>query len=163
MPPNFLESGNLAAAISLFFDEKIFTDSKFNTDNLEFILKNTKGNPPDYTMLEWLALHPAPKIQSLKKWIDSSLDLEFGVIVADLILRKHIDFSQERIESLIQFLKTSLTKYGAYSMFTDFWQPDEADDSPLVNRMKILYATIELDHKIYHKTTSQELQELLNS
>lgn len=155
---------NLAAAISLFLDEKIFTQNKnkFNTNNLESILKNTKDNTLDYKMLEWFALHPAPKIQSLKKWVDSSLDVEFGLIVADLILRQLIDFPQDSIESLIQFLKTSLTKYGAYSMFTDFWQPDETDDSPLVNRMKILCATIELDHKIYHKTTKKELQELLS-
>ena len=155
---------NLAAAISLFLDEKIFAGSKgkFNMDNLGLILKNANDNAPHYSMLEWLALHPAPKIQSLKKWVDSSLDLEFGLIVADLILSKHIDFPQNRIDSLIQFLKTSTTKYGAYSMFTDFWQPDETDDSPLVNRMKILCATIEMDHKIYHETTTTELQELLN-
>lgn len=156
---------NLATAVSLFLDEKIFStnNSKFNTDNLEIFLKNANGNTPDYRMLEWFTFHPAPKIQSLKAWIDSSLDLELGLIVADLILSKHIDFSENRIELLIQFLNSSLTKYGGYSMFTDFWQPDETDDSPLVNRMKILCATIEMDYKIYHKTTSKELQELLNA
>lgn len=153
----------LAAAISLFLDEKIFADKgKFNMDRLGAILKNSNGNTLDYNMLEWFALHPAPKIQSLKKWVDSLLDLEFGLIVSDLILSRHINFSKNRVKSLIQFLKTSITKYGAYSMFTDFWHPDETDDSPLINRMEILCATIELDHKIYHKTTVKELKELLN-
>jgi len=79
-------------------------------------------------------------------------------------LTRQINFSEKRIKSdLIKFLFTTMIRYGAYSIFTGFWNPDENDDSPITNKMKIFSATIELDNKIFYKTNRDGLFNLINN
>src|SRR5690606_10964202 len=110
----------------------------------------------EYDTFKLLSFHPSPQIKFLKNWIDSSLQLEVGLILAQLILTSQVQLSKKRIKSeLIEFLLSAITKFGAYSIFTGFWTPDSNDTSNLTNKMKIFSATLELDNNIYYRTSKE--------
>ncbi len=128
------------------------------------IFEGLQKSKPHYDSLQFLSIHPSPQTRYVKKWIDASLQLETGIILADLILTQQIPFPKKRIKNeLIGFLLDTLTRFGAYSIFTNFWKPAEDDLSNLTNQMQILAATIELDNKIFHKTSPKGLFNLINS
>ncbi|HFA48942.1 MAG TPA: hypothetical protein ENJ95_07995 [Bacteroidetes bacterium] len=153
------------AATVLDVHEKIFSPiaEKLTLDNFGQLLDELNNNKPTYETIKLLSIHPAPQIQYLKKWLDTSLDIEFGLILSDLILTGQIEFSKKRINELILFLKDTINRYGAYSIFTGFWQPCSDDVSNLTNKMQILAATIEMDNNIYYKTSKEELFNFVNN
>ena len=122
------------------------------------------NGPLEYDTFKVLALHPSPQIKYLKDWVDASLQLDTGVIVAHLVLTDQIGISKKRIKSeLIDFLYRSITRFGAYSIFTRFWSPNAADSSNLTNSMKIQAATLEMDNKSFYATSKEGLLKMINS
>ena len=123
----------------------------------------------EYQTLKELSRHPSPQIRSLKNWVDASLQLELGIILADLILTEQIQFPKARIESeLIAFLEDTIMQFGAYSIYTGYWKPNSDDVSNSTNSMQILWAKIELenddlesDEPVY-QTTKKGLYNLLH-
>ncbi len=158
---------NLAETIStvLLAYENIVAPTFKNIPNtFNEIRENIRKNRPEYDTFKLLSLHPSPQIKYLKKWIDASLQLEVGIILSDLILTNQTQFPKKRIKSeLITFLCDSITKFGAYSIFTGFWKPASDDISDLTNRMKILSATTELDNNLFYKTSQDGLFNLINN
>ncbi|HKK79389.1 MAG: hypothetical protein GVY26_08925 [Bacteroidetes bacterium] len=127
-------------------------------------LNGVVNGPLEYDTFKVLALHPSPQVSYLKSWVDASLHLEIGVIVAHLVLTDQIGISKKRIKSeLIDFLYRSITRFGAYSIFTRFWSPDAEDHSNLTNSMKIQAATLEMDNKSFHATSKEGLFKMINS
>lgn len=128
------------------------------------IVTNIQENKPEYNSFKAFSHHPSPQVKYLKNWIDASLQLEVGLILADLILTKQIQFPKKRIKSeLIVFLFDSITRFGAYSIFTGFWTPDSDNMSNLANRMKILSATLELENNIGYKTSKDAFFEMIEN
>ncbi|MEM8524273.1 MAG: hypothetical protein AAGG68_06505 [Bacteroidota bacterium] len=158
---------NLAEAISsvLLVYQKIVSPI-FGTlpNSFKDILDEIQKSRPEYSTFKIFSLHPSPQIRYLKNWIDSSLQLEVGIILADLILTNQISISKKRIESeLIEFLYDTITRFGGYSIYTGFWSPDTEDVSNLTNRMKILSATLELDNKSFYKISKEGFFEMVNN
>lgn len=158
---------DLADTISrvLLAYEKIVSPMFENLPNsFEEIAEDIQKKKPEYDSFKMLSLHPAPQIKYLKNWMDATLQLEVGIILADLILTNQIQFSEKRIKTeLIDFLFSTITKFGAYSIFTGFWAPDSKDVSNLTNRMKILSATIELDNKSFYKISKEGFFNMVNN
>lgn len=156
---------HLAKTIALTLDTygKIFAPIYDNPESIEKFLKNTDDSKPTYETFKLLSLHPSPQMQFFKKWMDASLKLEFGFILADLALTEQINLSDMKVNQLIDFLNTTLVHFGAYSIFTEFWQPNEQDTSNLINKMEILAAAIEMDNKTHYKMTQENLYHLIHS
>jgi hypothetical protein len=158
---------NLAETISsvlLAYEKIVSPIFEALPNSFEDILEDIQKNKPEYDTFKLFSLHPSPQIKYLKNWIDSSLQLEVGIIIADLILTNQIQFPKKRIKSeLIEFLFSTITKFGAYSIFTGFWNPDSDDISNLTNRMKILSATIELDNNSFYRTSKEGFFKMVNN
>lgn len=158
---------DLAKAIStvlLSYEQIISPILESLPDSLEEILEGTQKNKPEYDTFKLFALHPSPRMKYLKNWLDASLQLDVGIILADLILTEQIKFSKRRIKSeLIHFLLDTITRFGAYSIFTGFWVPNKNDLSNQTNKMKIFAAAIELDNKIFYKTSKEGLFNIINN
>lgn len=158
---------NLAEAIS----KVLLACGKINAPIFEALpnspselIENITTNKPTYDSFKFFASHPSPKIRCLKNWVDASLQLEIGLILADLILTGQVKLSEKRIESeLIEFLYRIVTRFGAYSIFTGFWTPEEDDTSNMTNRMRILNGVIELDNNIYHRISMKGLFNMLQN
>lgn len=143
----------------------IMTSLAHNGSDWEKAAEEISTNKPTYEGLLLMTLHhPSPRVQYMKNCLDASLQWEIGMILSDLILMEKVKMSKKRIKTeLIPFLYDSIVRFGAYSIFTHAWQPDIEDRSPLVNSMKILAATIEMDHKQYHRITKDELYKFLQN
>ncbi len=110
-----------------------------------------------------LASMPSTIIHYNQKIMETSLQWEFAWILSNLVLTNQINLEKNRIErELIPFLKKTITRYGAYAILLNIWQPSDFD-SPLVNRIEILAASIRMDNKIYNRTSLEELKELVNT
>jgi hypothetical protein len=131
-----------------------------NLDSFEQIAASLPPEKPNYHTFSLIGLHPSPRVQYVKNWVDASLRFEIGLLIADLLFTEHITLSEARISELSQFIKDSILKFGAYSIFTEFWQPQESDDNRLFNAMSVLAATIEMDNRIVHKMNLETLTQL---
>jgi len=134
------------------------------SDSFHDSIRQMQKHRPDYSGFNFLSLHPSPQVKYLKNWIDSSLQFEVGIILADLIMTNQLDLPKKRIKiELIGFLYDTITRFGAYSIFTGFWSPEDKDVSNLTNRMKILAATVELDNKSFFKTSKDGFFRMVNN
>lgn len=151
---------SLAEAISvvlLSYEKIILPIFESTPDSFKDIFEEIKNNKPNYDSFKMLSLHPSPRVKYLKNWIDASLQFDIGLIISDLVMTEQIKFPKKRISvELTEFLYNTITRFGAYSIFTGFWTPDPADTSNMVNRMKILCATIEMDNNLSYQVSSQE-------
>jgi hypothetical protein len=80
------------------------------------------------------------------------------LVIADLVIANEINLTENQInDSLIPFLKQSITYFGAYSIFTRFWTPKNVNENQLMINTKILASTLELDFGNKHKLVSAEI------
>lgn len=146
----------LASAKAIEFEyEETVTSMKFLEE------PNLK---PNYESFQIIAEHPNPKFKFLKKFIDESLKIDLAIILSDLILTNYIkNFSPHKIEELSQYIIDTITRYGAYGMFTGFWIPDPEDNSFLINRIEILESKLQLDYYKHPAITAQDFSKMLLS
>lgn len=159
----FSKLADTISSVLLAYSTIISSAMKEIPNGLEQIAGDIRANKPEYNTLSLLTQHPSPQMQYFKKWIDASLEFEVGLLVADLLLTEQIKLPQKRINELISFLKKTIIRFGAYSIFTEFWKPDVQDDSEWINSMKILAASLELEHKIGIKTTTDGFRRLIDA
>ncbi len=81
----------------------------------------------------------APSFSNVRKMIDASLNLEFGLLVCDLLADNEIIVKKDDIEQeVLPFIKNALSEYGTYAILANLWIPTNAQlDQPFFNRMKI--------------------------
>jgi len=64
-----------------------------------------------------------------------------------MIFDEKINLDQKRIQQeLIPFLNKTIDRFGAYSIFTEFWKPDKDDHSAETYKMQILADTIRMNN-----------------
>jgi len=115
---------------------------------------------PTYGSMELLSLLPNnPRVQYIKKLFDKSLELEFGIFISELVLDKQIEMTSERSDQeLRRFTKKALLHFGAYAIFTEFWEPTEEQEmsSGYVNSMAILGSVTNSKHGLQGMRISKE-------
>jgi|GEM_PF-3192664 len=114
---------------------------------------------PTYGSMELLAHLPNPRVRYIKKLFDRSLKLEFGIFLSELVLDKQIEMSSERSDQEVRrFTKKALIEFGAYAIFTEFWEPTEEQEmsSGYVNSMAILGSVTNANHGLEGMRISKE-------
>lgn len=149
--------------------EVLYVVQKINiplwTNSLKKDKEKSFDNITYHTMINALSLlTPTIDIQYQRKIINTSLVLEIGLILADLVLSNQIELGDKRIErELIPFLKKAITKYGAYAALLNIWKPPSYESS-LINRIEILAASIRMNNKVYENRTSlKDFEQLLKA
>ena len=75
--------------------------------------------------------------------------MDVGILITEKILTGKVHFDQKRVQQeLIPFLNKTIDRFGAYSIFTEFWKPDKDDYSPETYKMQILADTIRMNNGI---------------
>ena len=93
------------------------------------------------------------------KWIESSLKLDFGLILSDLINEQTIP--NNIIEPLIVFLRESIEVYGASASILNLWQPDKNDEEQIIRNIKILSSKYDVQIGNFDEITENELNLIL--
>ena len=116
-------------------------------NDFEEIKNNIQANRPTYKSFHFLRTQP--QTEYFVKWLDESLRLDIATITSILILTEEIQIDSKRIQQeLIPFLNKTIERYGAYSIFIQFWNPNENDDTPETYKMQILADTIRMNNGI---------------
>ncbi|AEE53764.1 hypothetical protein [Haliscomenobacter hydrossis] len=78
--------------------------------------------------------------ESLQRWIEKSIDVEFSLITADLIIDGELTLPKSKIKQLITFMDRAISSYGGFSILFKLWEPtyEEIDDSRLTMNMHIM-------------------------
>lgn len=129
-------------------------------------VKNLVKNQITYKELERFKSAIAsdiPKIKYWFDWVDESLKLDVGLIAADLILKEKIGVNQTLVSELNQFLKRTVSQFGAYAIANGIWQPDDEDRSQLVTNMRILSGALEVELGLTQPISAKGLKNMILS
>lgn len=117
---------------------------KMETSSFEDMVNKSQENRVDYNTIKIISTIPSPQLKLFKGWTDASLKLEFGLIVADLVVGERVDFDKDRIENeLIPFLNDMVIKYGAYAYALEIWMPSMAEETQFEANARILSRILE--------------------
>lgn len=83
-------------------------------------------------------LIPSKEFNTIKKFTDTSLVLDFCFIVADLIFENKLQLTDKEIKKLSAYLKNTIEAYGVISSVMGIWEPEEDDETPWIHNIKIL-------------------------
>lgn len=83
-------------------------------------------------------LIPSKEFNTIKKFTDTSLVLDFCFIVADLIFENKLQLTDKEIKKLSAYLKNTIEAYGFISSVMGIWEPEEDDETPWIHNIKIL-------------------------
>lgn len=100
-------------------------------------------------------------VEAIQRWIDSSADLEFSLIVADLLMDGELSIGKTKTKHLIKFMDRTLCRYGGFTIFFKLWETDyEQDQSRLTTNMRILASKYSFDYNV--NLTAYSIDELYN-
>lgn len=122
-----------------------------------------EDNPATYYNFQLsLSLSGIPK--SLEKgilfWTNASLKFELGLVIADLLVQKKLELSDNRQQEVAEFIYNQTERYAALSMIIGAWKPPETDDSQRMTNIRILASALELELGIGF---SEELDKFVQS
>ena len=119
---------------------------------------------PPYSAFELIGKYPSPYFQYFKKWIDESLNLDIVFALSYLILKREINIENPRIEKeIIPFLKKTITRFGAYSIFLGIWKPGENNSSQLFQNIQILASTLFMENGQYTQLKQSDFHHFLHN
>lgn len=107
-------------------------------------------------------LSPIPELKNFLKWMESSLKLELGFLVAALIEDKKIEkVDSKLIKDLKYFLRRKVELFGAYAIILGIWKPSDIDHSQLITNIKIVASTFQMEWQKSKPVSKIELENLL--
>lgn len=109
-----------------------------------------------------LIMPPSRESQIMLAWLESSLNIELGLVAGDLVISNEIQISDKEIKTLIRFLKQMVTNYGAYSILINFWKPEIDDEDILIRNIKIKAAALELENGMGSLFSNDTIRELIH-
>lgn len=153
---SYVLSLDICKQVSESISAKILSSTDFKVDLM-----------PDLADInENLKSLPSRESHIAKSYIESSLTLEYGLIVSDLVFIKDLIISEHEIDSLTWLLKNSTELYAAHSIVLQMWLPSEDDESQWIRNIKILgsrlLASVADKENLTSAKNSNELESLLN-
>lgn len=162
-----------------FFYQKHKALGKAVSDTLEVYLQMFSGlsaiagkdfhrpeKPTDIPSLSGLKLlqylQPSKEFELLIKWIESSLQYDYFLIVAELFFNDEIVLSETPMV-LKENIVHSFIEFGAYSIITEFWQPAPDEQNQMIRNIIIRSAAIECEMGMGIPINEESLYQLLHS
>lgn len=98
--------------------------------------------------LSALQEYDLPKFSNvaIRVWIEKSIDFEFALIVAALVISGELKMKRDKINELIYFMDETICSYGAHTILFGLWSRPEEDRSRLYWNMEILSRILKLDY-----------------
>jgi|GEM_PF-1244375 len=148
----------------LMLQKQIVTPLAKEIQNDSTDLFNSLGSKkPNYATIKYIS-KLAPQAIHFKNWIDASLSLELGLILADMIVLNDLKLPENKIKNeIIVFLNDEVVKFGAYSVLIGAWHLPESHDSELINQIEVLVAMKQLEAGSYHEVKKDDLFDFIHN
>lgn len=98
-------------------------------------------NYEDFTDL--LRSLPGKESKLILSYLNSSISLDYALIVSELIFDDKLRLKKSEIENLILILKNSIEEYAVFSYRFGFWSPSNEDESQWIRNIKIRISLFE--------------------
>ncbi len=154
----------LTTSLALF--NEIYSEFTEKTESKTFqdwaqLFSNEK---PSFETIRMLELMPTAQGKIIANWIYSSLDSEACFIIALLIDDGEITFPKKKIEKeLYPFFRESIISYGAHSLLTGLWEPEDDvlyGSEQLMNSIRIFHSSLQLEFNPGPKYSIDTLQKV---
>lgn len=102
-----------------------------------------------FKSFEAYLLHPEPRVQYVKHWMDASINFEIAMLIANVFVLNDLEeLSKAKQQELFTYTKHWLIRYSAYAIFIGYWTPnkDWIRETTIRNSIKLLAARLEHDH-----------------
>lgn len=101
---------------------------------------------------------PAPPLETVIKWMESSLDFECSLVIASLVLSKDLIIESTAKNEIGKHLRDSIIHMAFYSAIMELWHPEEEDEEQYIRNVKILLADYELTHQSLPHMTIEDFR-----
>ena len=91
---------------------------------------------------------PSWEAQRLTNFVDDSLKVELGLLIADLIHDGKIELNADQTEELRLFLRTAFERYAAQSITLGILQPDTFAKNQLMRNIIIVKSTMDTNLRL---------------
>lgn len=130
----FVNSLNIYASIANQIADSLVNDSsviekpsKFTYDDFIYALKNSPGKTSEFYL----------------SFIDSSLDLDYTLLVTELLFDQKVNISKSKREKLRSVLKNTTEEYALNAYQLELWFPDDEEESQWMRNIKIRISLLE--------------------
>jgi hypothetical protein len=122
----------------------------------------SKAFPPS---IEDLFLIPDVTPEVIQHWIEKSVDFEFSLILANLLMEGDLVLNRSKVKQVITFMDQTVSSYGGFIIFLKLWEPsyEEIDHSRLMMNMHIMAGVYSSKYRIKpgNKMTIEEMKAYL--
>lgn len=105
---------------------------------------------------------PGKENQYIISYLRSSIALDFGLILSELIFANKLKLKGSEIENLVILLKNSIEDFAVYSHQFGLWKPADEDESQWMRNIKIRIALFE-SVSTSNDLTSKEIDKMLSA
>lgn len=105
---------------------------------------------------------PGKENQYIISYLRSSIALDFGLILSELIFANKLKIKGSEIENVVILLKNSIEDFAVYSHQFGLWKPADEDESQWMRNIKIRIALFE-SVSTSNDLTSKEIDKMLSA
>jgi len=143
---NNTEFKALAEKVITWFDFQITTMA----ESIEKIKQEFLGK--DLNEIIYVAPRPKFDDMAMEAFRFKVCDVQFMMIVANLVINKSLIISKKKINQLIRFIDQTMESYGAFLIFFDIWEPSS---SLKYDRMLVLADIYHIDFSRGYKLNGE--------
>ncbi len=154
-------SGTVAECLDVYY--KIFAEVSHVME--KGIKEATFTDTPELTFRALKSFfYNIPELSFISKFLEASINFDYSLIVADLIINGKIRRTESEIEDLKKLMKNSITEYGAImASYFKFWVPNSEDEEQLIRNIKIEIAKMELEQGKGIRVSQNELKDFIST
>lgn len=90
-----------------------------------------KGDIPSFEAFKFaLSLQPAPEFANYLKWLESSLNFDYLLIVADFFLYQEIHLDPKQVKELEGLVRETIIDFASYTTIVGYWDFQENNSIP---------------------------------
>lgn len=111
---------------------------------------NSIKNIPQLNYTNFISLLkslPGKESKLILSYLNSSISLDYALIVSELVFDDKLNLKKSEIDNLISILKNSIEDYAVFSYRFGFWSPSDEDESQWIRNIKIRIGLFESTQK----------------
>ncbi len=80
---------------------------------------------------------PGQESQFILPYLNSSIALDYSLIISELIFDDELKLKKSEIDSLVLLLKNSIEEFAVFSSKFELWKPNDRDENQWIRNIKI--------------------------
>lgn len=121
-----------------------------------------KGDIPSFEAFKFaLSLQPTLEFANYLRWLESSLNFDYLLIVADFFLYQEIELDSKQVKELEELVRETIINFASYTTITGYWDFQENKSIPYFEEISKRVNSIRLyqNPTVYFRSSGQKQKE----